>query len=222
MKHNLIDKKIKPIINEYYIDNKDLIHQIKLSHDAGKLTEQLKLYIFSMIDGVAKKHCFNGYDERINSLFTLYAYEMFNKYWKNFKTEVMDENGNKKVGNAFGYFTRLIDNAFFYVIKKVKEKEFNKTFFYDNITIDFINQENYEFYEEIFFEMKSPIDFEYKDVIYDYSEVTLNILNNLNKISSDTLNYFLSTSYHEREIGKVIRSDKSLMDIIKIMENGKN
>lgn len=215
-------EKIKNKKNEYLSNNKFLT-LLKKSNEDNKLSDELKLEIFNLIENMLLKNAFRGQTEYIKNLMSMNAYETFNKYWKRF--DVNKKNEKEEV-NAFGYFSKMVENAFFYILKIEKKHEYMKFNYYSNEDIEFIRKDElYEHnYSEINKEHYTLKTFNENDVFYDYNELVYNIFFNseeIERIDYDYIEKIMNLYNLERDVVKLIKNDITLNEIMSLITQEK-
>lgn len=85
-----------------YLNNADLLVEIKRSHDRGKLTEELGKMFMALVKRYSSIPRFSGYS--YNDEMQSFALLTLCKVWKGFNAE--------KYNNPFAYFTQIVHNAF--------------------------------------------------------------------------------------------------------------
>lgn len=96
-----------------YVSNKDMLNEIKLSHEQGQPTTRLCQMFHLIALGLSQRPNFSGYsylDEMIAN-----GLEVCVRRWKSFNPEKSD--------NPFSYFTTCINNAFIVIIKREKKHQ---------------------------------------------------------------------------------------------------
>lgn len=93
-----------------YLNNKDLMTQVLLSKDQGKMTDELANMLVMLCDRYAKKGNFSGYT--FNDDMRGYAMYMLVRTWDSFNP--------KKSDNPFAFYTQCIKNSFRQYLKLEK------------------------------------------------------------------------------------------------------
>jgi DNA-directed RNA polymerase specialized sigma subunit len=106
-------KKKRKKRKKAYVNNKDLLEEIRLSHEQGRMTEKLGKMILMLATRFSKQPCFVGYTY-IDDIIS-YAVLSVCANWHKFDPE--------KSNNPFSYYTECIKRAFYqYLIKEKKQR----------------------------------------------------------------------------------------------------
>lgn len=87
-----------------YLNNKDFLHEIKLSHERNEITDKLAQMFMKLIDRYASKSRF-AVTESFKEDMKCFALMTLVKVWRSFNAE--------KSQNPFAYFTTVVTNAFY-------------------------------------------------------------------------------------------------------------
>jgi hypothetical protein len=93
----------KPKRKKNYINNKDLLRELELSNQQGKMTNELTKMLMLLTRRFAMKGRFSNYT--YNEDMQAFALLTIVKVWRGFNAE--------KYSNPFAYFTQTIKHAFF-------------------------------------------------------------------------------------------------------------
>lgn len=95
-----------------YLNNKDMLRELKLSHEKGQMTDELCRMFMKLTERYAKKGCFASYT--YNDEMQATAMVNLVRAWRKFNLDKYD--------NPFAFFTQCIKNSFRQVLK-VEKKE---------------------------------------------------------------------------------------------------
>lgn len=87
-----------------YLNNKDFLHEIKLSHERNEITDKLAQMFMKLIDRYASKSRF-AVTESFKDDMKCFALMTLVKVWRSFNA--------KKSQNPFAYYTTVVTNAFY-------------------------------------------------------------------------------------------------------------
>lgn len=103
---------IAPVKKKNYLNNKDMLVQLALSREQGKMTNELAKMFMMLTERYAKKGCYIGYsyndDMRAHALMSLVT------AWSKFNPE--------KSNNPFAFFTECIKNSFNQILNSEKKQ----------------------------------------------------------------------------------------------------
>lgn len=95
-----------------YLNNKDMLEQIKLSREQDQMTDELAKMMMMLAHRFASRPNFAGYSyvEDMEA----YAVMQIVKTWRSFNPDKYD--------NPFAFFTQCVKNSFFQYLKKEKKQ----------------------------------------------------------------------------------------------------
>lgn len=96
-------KEVKPKKKKNYINNADLLKELEISNQKGKMTDGLTKMLMTLTHRYAMKGRFANYT--YNEDMQAFALLTIVKVWRGFNAEKSD--------NPFAYFTQTIKHAFF-------------------------------------------------------------------------------------------------------------
>lgn len=105
-----IDPPQKPVKPKNYLNNKDMLAQVILSKQQGRMTNELAKMFQLLCARYAKKGNYAGYS--YNSDMQAYAIMVLCRTWASFNPE--------KSNNPFAYYTQCIKNNFSQYLKEEK------------------------------------------------------------------------------------------------------
>lgn len=195
---------------KFYVNKEQFFNYLEKAQKDNKLNDDLKLLVLNFIEALSTKHTFCDYPEHTKIQMTNYAYNLFNRYWKNFN--LYKEDGTKN--NPYGYFYKTFERAFFDKIKEFYKKEKDFIYFYDGNNLDYFENSEDNIFELKNFNIKELPE---EDIIYDINQISYTILSNLENISPNLIKSTLENYFNSKEALKMIKNDKILLKIIKII-----
>jgi len=113
----------KPPRPKNYLNNKDLLAQVIISKEQGKMTDRLAHMLQTLCARYGKKSNFSGYT--YNDDMQAYAMMMLVRTWNSFKPE--------KSNNPFAFFTQCIKNSFIqFLNQERKQRDIRDAMLTDN------------------------------------------------------------------------------------------
>ena len=111
-------KKVpKPKRKKNYLNNKDMMAELRRCHEAGKMTDEFAKMIMLLADRYGSRYEYSDYSPHIEDMKSVAVTNVV-RAWRSFDLE--------KYNNPFAYFTQAIKHTFWQYVSQEKKHRLNR------------------------------------------------------------------------------------------------
>jgi len=111
------EKPAKPKKKKNYLNNADMLEELRKSHEQGQMTDKFARMIMLLAERYASRYEYSDYSPHIEDMKSV-AYLNIVRAWKSFDVE--------KGKNPFAYFTQAIKHTFWQYASQEKKHRLNR------------------------------------------------------------------------------------------------
>lgn len=117
IKKKKVQKEPKPKKKKNYLNNKDMLAELKKCHEQDRMTDEFAKMIMLLADRYGSRYEYSDYSPHIEDMKSVAVTNVV-RAWRSFNLE--------KYNNPFAYFTQAIKHTFWQYVSQEKKHRLNR------------------------------------------------------------------------------------------------